>query len=94
MLNRQDGESAELTIEGDGNLVVSGGNSSVASATSGAGIGGNGFRNTFTTDNADCFGSITINSGNVTATGGTYPGVNYGAGAGIGSGGAGSGLVS
>ncbi len=80
-------EAAQLTIDGEGTLIVNGGNSTSASTTGGAGIGGNGHVNSASADDADSFGVITIEGGTVVATGGSYTGSNYGAGAGIGSGG-------
>ena len=73
-------EGAKLTIKGDGSLAVTGGGSNAYPG--GAGIGGNGYIA------SSRFGSITINSGTVTATGGiTGSSANHGAGAGIGGGG-------
>lgn len=80
-------EGSNLTIAGSGSLTANGGagrpaSSGTPSYGGGAGIGGNGHRN------SGNFGTITIEAGNITATGGvTSRNVNYGAGAGIGSGG-------
>ncbi|MCD7946868.1 MAG: InlB B-repeat-containing protein [Oscillospiraceae bacterium] len=80
-------EAARLTIDGEGTLIVKGGDSTSASTTGGAGIGGNGHINGVSSDDVDSFGVITIEGGSITATGGSSSGANYGAGAGIGSGG-------
>ena len=80
-------EGARLTIVGDGSLTAQGGagrpsSTGTPSYGGGAGIGGNGY------ESSSRFGTVVIDAGNVTATGGvTSKSVNYGAGAGIGSGG-------
>ena len=81
-------EGTSLTIGGDGSLTATGGSGTSSSSTpyaAGAGIGGNGY------NPGSTFGTITVNSGTVTATGGptdtTLAALTWGAGAGIGGGG-------
>jgi len=78
---------SDLIVNGTGSLTALGGagrpvSTGTPSYGGGAGIGGNGYSGN------SRFGSITIDEGTITATGGvTSASVNYGAGAGIGSGG-------
>ena len=74
---------ATLTIDGTGTLNVTGG-------SGGAGIGGSLMNTTTNIPSANSTGTITINSGTVTAVGGTTI-VPVGAGAGIGGGSGGNG---
>ncbi len=90
---------AKLTISGTGTLNATGGigceyeeNGTTFYTAGGAGIGGNGIHLNANDDvlldgKTASFGTITINNGDITATGGQLNPGNTGAGAGIGSGG-------
>ena len=84
-------QGSSLAIGGVGDLTARGGGGRNPSSGTpvyggGAGIGGSGY------NGSHSFGTITVDSGTITATGGaTSANTNYGAGAGIGSGGMSSG---
>ena len=79
---------ASLFINGPGAITVQGG-IGAQNQGSGAGIGGNGGSNSYSTANYNSCGNITIYGGKIIAKAGNTTGGNSGSGAGIGGGGGG-----
>ena len=82
------GAYAALHVAQNASLTINGGGTLDASATSGAGIGGNAYYNISPLDETSC-GSITINGGNINATSESAAGIGAGLtviGAGLGLG--------